>query len=359
MMGTTSRAPTTATPGRRRINFGFDRFSGLYLWALFIIIFGIWVPNLFLTANTVHSVAANQAIAGVMGIAVLVPLACGSFDLSVGSVANLSTVVAVAMQSAHHWNMAAAIILAIAVSAVIGVVNGFIVVGMRVNSFIATLGTATVVSAVQDIVAGNGQPLPPSSPTWSSLTQATVGGFQVIIIYLLVIAIAAWWALQHTPAGRYLYAIGGNVEAARLAGVRVGQWTWLSLIVSATLSGVAGVLYGSLFGPALDFGPALLLPAFAAAFLGSTQLKRGRYNVWGSLIAVYVLATGVKGLSLVTGVQWLNDMFNGIALIAAVGFAGWRQRKALSFRFRDRRASDSGGGTVPAEEDRPVPAKPT
>ena len=296
--------------------------------------FGIWTPHLFLSIATVHSVAANQAIAGVMGIAVLIPLACGTFDLSVGGVANLAAVLSVVMQTSHHWDMAASIVLAIVVSAAIGAVNGLIVVWFRVNSFITTLGMATVVGAVQEIITGNGQPSPPSSPAWSNLTQHTIGGFEIIVLYLLVIAIIAWWGLEHTPAGRYLYAIGGNSEAARLAGVRVSLWTCLALIASATVSGLAGVMYGSLFGPALAFGPTLLLPAFAAAFLGSTQLKRGRFNVWGSLIAVYVLATGAQGLSLATGVQWVNDMFDGIALIAAVGFASWRQREALSLRLR-------------------------
>jgi ribose transport system permease protein len=105
------------------------------------------------------------------------------------------------------------------------------------------------------------------------------------------------------------------------------MWTWLSLIGSGFLTGIAGVFYGSLTGPSLSFGAALLLPAFAAVFLGSTQIK-GRFNVLGTLIAIYALATGVKGLQLVTGEQWINDMMNGVALIAAVAFALWRQRAA-------------------------------
>jgi ribose transport system permease protein len=92
---------------------------------------------------------------------------------------------------------------------------------------------------------------------------------------------------------------------------------------------VAGVFYGSQSGPSLTFGASLLLPAFAAVFLGSTQLQPGRYNRWGTLLAVYVLATGFTGLQLVTGVQWLNDMFNGVALLVAVSFAVWRQRRAV------------------------------
>jgi ribose transport system permease protein len=89
----------------------------------------------------------------------------------------------------------------------------------------------------------------------------------------------------------------------------------------------------------------MLLPAFAAAFLGSTQLKPGRFNVWGTLLAVYVLATGVKGLQLVTGVQWLNDMFNGVALVGAVGFAVWRQRAAARRRLTDPVTETGAAGT--------------
>lgn len=312
----------------RRIRLGFDRLSGLYLWALFIVVFGVWSPDHFLTTSTLHSVAANQAIAGVMSIAVLIPLVCRSFDLSVGSVANLAGVLSVVMQTSFHWGITNSVLLSLAVSAGIGVLNGLVIVGLKVNSFIATLGMGTVVTAIQEIATGNGQPLPPSSPTWANLTQHTIAGFSMVIYYLLVIAIIAWWVLEHTPGGRFLRAIGGNAEAARLAGVRVGLWTFLSFVASGAISGIAGVMYSSLFGPSLAFGPTLLLPAFAAAFLGSTQLKPGRFNVWGSLIAVYVLATGVEGLSLVTGVLWLNDMFNGVALIAAVGLAGWRQESA-------------------------------
>ena len=136
-------------------------------------------------------------------------------------------------------------------------------------------------------------------------------GFQIVVVYLIVLALIVWWLVEHTPAGRYLYAVGGNAEAARLSGVRVGKWVWLSFIGSGLIAGIAGVLYCSLNGPALTFGAGLLLPAYAAAFLGATQLIPGRFNVWGTVIAVYILATGVRGLQLVTSramaqrhVQW-------------------------------------------------------
>lgn len=327
---------------------GLDRFSALYLGAIFIIIFGIWTPRLFLTGSTVHSIASAQAIAAIMAIAVIVPLVAGAFDLSVGAVVNLSAVIVAILQQQHHWGIGPAIALAVGVSVLIGVVNGFIVVKLRVGPFIATLGTSAIIGAFMTIVAGGTEPLQPSSTLWANLTQYQVGGFQVVVFYLLAIALFFWWLLDHTPMGRQLYAVGGNRETARLSGIKVNKWTWLSLIIASTLSGIAGVLYCSLSGPSLTFGAALLLPAYAAAFLGSTQIKPGRFNIWGTIIAVYVLAIGIQGLGYVTGVQWLGDMFNGIALIVAVSFA------AFEFRLKGRGGKPSDVEDKKVEEPEPA-----
>jgi ribose transport system permease protein len=345
----------SVTRVKPHINLGLDRFSGLYLWALFIIVFGIWTPRLFLSVSTVHSIASAQAVTGMLGIAVLIPLVGGTFDLSVGATVNFSAVLAASLQVDQHLGMWPAILAAIASAIVIGAVNGFMVVVLKINSFIATLGMATVITAVQQIVTNEAQPPPPTSPTWTALSQRDVGGFQIIVLYMLVIVILAWWLLDHTAVGRYLYAIGGNSEASRLSGVRVGKWRWISLILSGGISGIAGVLYSSQNGPSLTFGSALLLPAFAAAFLGSTQLFPGRFNVWGLFIAVFVLATGVQGLQFVTGVQWLSDMFNGIALLAAVGFAASRQ--GLRPRRRKREVTP-GSGQEPARGEPQNPQSP-
>jgi ribose transport system permease protein len=126
--------------------------------------------------------------------------------------------------------------------------------------------------------------------------------------------------------------------------VRINRWSTCSLLLSATIAGLAGVMFSSLNGPSLNFGPTLLLPAFAAAFLGSTQLTPGRFNVWGTLLAIYVLATGVQGLQLVSGASWLSDMFNGVALIVAVALSIKRSPSVLAQRVRARLRR---GGTTP------------
>jgi ribose transport system permease protein len=325
------------TPRRRGFNPGLDRFSGLYLWAVFILVFGIWTPSQFLTTANVHTIASEQAVTGMVALAVLVPLAAGLYDLSVGATANLTGILAVVLMNNDHMAVAPAILLAIGAGVLIGAINAFVVVRLGVSSFIATLGMGSILSAATVIVSANSQPNPPTSQAWNNLTQTSIGGFQIIVVYLLLLALLLWWLLAHTPAGRYLYAIGGNPEAARLSGVRVNMWTAVALLISATLSGLAGVLFTSQSGPALTFGPTLLLPAFAAAFLGSTQLHPGKFNVWGTLIAIYVLATGVQGLELVSGAVWLSDMFNGVALIIAVALSIKRTPAASTRRSRKGR----------------------
>ena len=316
----------------RRISIGLDRFAGVYLLGLFILSFGIWKPDQFLTAGTLHSVASAQAITGMLAIAIVIPLAAGAYDLSVGATINLSSILAIWLQTAQGVSMGVAIAIALAAATLIGLVNAVVVVRLGVNSFIATLGMASIVAAVQTIIVGPSQPVSPLDPTWSDITTTTIFGFQAVVFYLLILGALIWWLLARTPAGRYIYATGSNPDAARLSGVAVGRWTFISLVLSSLIAGVAGIFYGSLYGPSLTYGPSLLLPAFAAAFLGSTLVVGGRFNVWGTLLAIYALATGVKGLQLVTGAQWLAQMFNGVALITAVALTVWHHKRAVAVR---------------------------
>lgn len=309
-----------------RRGLGFERFSGLYLWAVLIIIFSVWQSAYFPTTATVHSLAAERSISAVLALAIIIPLACGAFDLSVGAVANFSTIVS-ALLINDHWSWPFAALLAVLVSAAIGTVNGLFVVKLHVSSFITTLGIASVITALQVILTNNLQPTTPNVPSWSNFTQQTIFGFQVVFLYMLVIALIVWWALEHTPVGRYLYAIGSSPDAARLSGAPVNRYTWLSLVASSTLAGIGGVFFSSISGPSLTYGAGLLLPAFAAAFLGSTQVVPGRFNVWGTVLSIFVLATGVKGLQLAyPNAQWLDPMFSGAALVLAVAVAVGRQR---------------------------------
>jgi len=340
----------------RKVNPGFDRFSGVYLWVVFVIIFSIWSPHEFATLSTVKIIASQQTAGAVVAVALLIPMVCGQFDLTVGSNANLSGLVAILLQDSYHWAPVPAIIAAVLIGAVIGVVNGFIVVKLHVNSFIATLAVGSVIMAAQTVVTNSATPAPPTSVFWSTFTQNTIGGFQIVTVYLIVIALVVWVVLVKTPAGRYMHATGSNPEAARLSGIQTDRWSWLSLIASGAIAAFAGVLYVSLTGPSDDFGSNLLLPAFAAVFLGATQLVPGRFNVWGTLLAIVVLATGVTGLQLVTTVQWLPDLFNGVALVVAVSLSVSRVRTFGSRGTKGRSSPASEDPAEPKESSGSVPA---
>jgi ribose transport system permease protein len=305
-----------------------DRYSGLYLWALLILIFGIWVPTTFLSITTIRSVASEQAVTGLLALGVMVPLACGEFDLSVGQVMGFTGVLCIWLQTNIGLGALLAVIVSLACACLVGVFNGFIVTRFGVNSFIVTLGTSSLLSAGITMVT-NGQTLGGNvSSGFLAAGEREIFTIQLPFYYLLALAIVLWFVMDQMPLGRYLLATGGNREAARLSGIRTQRLSFGSLIFSATIAGFAGIVYLTQVGAASPtFGPPYLLPAYAAVFLGTTQLKPGRPNVWGTMLAVFVLATGVKGLQLVSSASWTSDFFDGAALLVAVSVAGWRRMK--------------------------------
>jgi ribose transport system permease protein len=214
-------------------------------------------------------------------------------------------------------------LVGITAAGVAGFFNGLITVRFHVNSFIATLGTSQVLAAAGLYISGNRQIVGVFSPKFLSFGRGEVLGVPVVVYYLLALALVVWYVLEWTPLGRRLRATGSNVEAARLAGVRTDRITWGSLTASGFISGIAGAVFAVKVGTYSNgFGTPLLFPAFAAVFFGATQFQR-RANVWGTLIAVYALAFGVKGLQLAfqDGVSWITPLFNGTALLIAVVLA--------------------------------------
>ena len=188
---------------------------------------------------------------------------------------------------------------------------------------IATLGMSQVLIAFQLKIADNRQITGAFSSGWSRLGTRDVLGVPIVVVYLLVLAVVLWFTLEHTPVGRYLFAVGGNPDAARLAGLNVERLTVGSLMASATIAGLAGVIFSMKVGTySSSTGPGLLFPALAAVFFGASQFTR-RPNVWGTLVAYFTLAFGVKGLQLAfgPGTFWIQPLFQGAALLIAVALA--------------------------------------
>jgi ribose transport system permease protein len=262
-----------------------------------------------------------------LALAFLVPLATNSFDLSIGAMTSLSLVTVTWLSDDFHrsFNMPAglAALIAVLVCMLFGVFSGFVVVKLRVNSFIATLGLGQIVSAVVLKISDNRQITGAYSKSYMRFGNYEVFGIPILFVYLMIVAAILWFILEHTPVGRYLFATGGNIEAARLAGVRTDRMVWGSLIASATIAGLTGVILSVKIGFfSTATGPGYLFPAIAAVFFGASQLSR-RPNVIGTLIALYALALGIKGLQLVvgTGSFWVEPLFQGSTLIIAVSLA--------------------------------------
>lgn len=300
----------------------FQRISALYIWAGIIIIFAVWIPETFLTSATFVSLAGDQAVTTMVALGLIVALATGLFDLSVGAVLGSSAVLCAYLMVDKNWNPALAVVVTLLFGLAVGVVNSIVVVRFQVDSFIATLGMSSVLVAFQEWLTGNQQIIGLSSG-YKRIATLKPLGIPIPFFYMLVLAVVLWYVLQLTPLGRYLYATGGSREIARLAGVRPERWMSMSLVVSAFVASAAGVVVlarTSGAGPTL--GGSYLLPVFAASFLGATQFIPGRFNVWGTVVSVFVLATGTKGLQLAGLQPWVDKLFYGAVLVIAVILAG-------------------------------------
>ena len=352
---------TSASPverPRRNLLPGLSKASVLYLLALILVLFSLWIPETFLTQATFKIVLADQVVIGILGLAVLVPLTAGAFDLSCGAMLAFSLVIMSWFQAETGVNAVLSAVIALAACAGIGFLSGLVVVKFRVNSFIATLGMSQVLAAATLYISSNRQIVGVFSPSFLNFGRREVLGIPIVVYYLVAIALVIWYVIECTPLGRHLLATGSNPNAARLAGVRTDRMVWGSLVVSAVVSGVAGIIYGAKVGSFSNtFGPPLLFPAFAAVFFGSTQFKN-RANVWGTIAAVYTLAFGVKGLQLAFsgGVYWITPLFNGLALLVAVALAS---RKAIpKLRPKVVERPDDSSATPGDDVAAPVPTAP-
>ena len=318
-----------ATKPKRRINLGFDKYSGLYVWAALILVFSLWIPDLFLQVSTFKQVLTFQAIAAIVALGLIIPVAAGAFDLTVAGTLTVS-VCWTAWALINHHGVVVAAGGALILGIIVGLLNSLVVVKLKVDSFIGTLGMSSILIAVAYMITNSSQIVLSTEgyAPFFEFAREEIFGLPRSVYYAAVIAALFWWILEYTPGGRYLYAVGGNPVASRLAGVRVGRIVMLSFVASGLTSAFAGIVYLSTIGTATpDSGSGYLLPAFSAVFLGATQIRPGRVNVLGTLVAIFLLATGVTGLQLAGAPSYVTELFNGAALIIAVALAALTARR--------------------------------
>ena len=293
-----------------------------------ILLFSLLLPNTFPTVLNLRSILSDKAIIALLALAAMIPMVAGRIDLTVGYGIVLWHILAISLETLYGlpWPVAVGVLLILGI--ITGALNGLLVEVARIDSFIATLGTGTVLYALALWHTGGRQMVGALPDAFYAINGTFVFGLPITAYYVLAITVALWIILDYTPMGRYLYAIGANQRAAELNGIPTRKFVIGAFVASGLLTALAGVLLASKLriGQA-SVGLEFLLPALVGAFLGSTTIKPGRVNVWGTIVGVMILAVGISGIQQFGGSFWVEPMFNGTTLLIAIGIAGYAQRK--------------------------------
>lgn len=301
-------------------------YGSALLLALLILLFSVFTST-FMTLDNIQNVLIQQAIGAMMAFAVMFPLILNEFDLSVGNMIGFLMVLGATLAGSGQG--AAVIIPVMIVTGVlVGFINGVLTVKAGISSFIATLGVGITMSGLSQGLSG-GQVLFTNIPSQVvAIGNNYLGPLSVADWIAIVVALALFYLLELTPIGRAWYATGGSEKVAFLAGLRtralrIGAFTMAGLFV-----GIGSVIaLGQSGGANPGYGPDLLLPAYAAAFLGVTTFRPGRYNVIGTVVGLLLLAVGFNGLSLLGVPFWVQPIYNGGVLLLAVALARSEARK--------------------------------
>jgi ribose transport system permease protein len=300
------------------------------IWAVLALIYAALAPDSFLQYGTFRAIFGSQQALVFLALALVCVFVVGEFDLSVASNMGLAATIVPVLVVLHGVPVYAAVIVAILASTLVGLINGLIVVKLRMNPIVITLGMATLLLGIALLIS-NLNTISGLGSEFAAISNTVVLGLPVSFYYGLATALAIFYVLTFTPLGRHMRFVGSNPEVARLAGVNVTALRVGSYTAAGLLCGLGGVLLVAGLG---GFDPSssgtYLLPAFSAAFLGTAIVQPGQFNPLGALVAVYFLATGILGLQLLGYTGWINSVFYGAALIVAVTVSTLVRRRTSS-----------------------------
>ena len=309
---------------------------------LLIIIFSIILPKTFPTMLNLRSILGDKAIIAILSLAAMIPMMAGRIDLTVGYGIVLWHILAIALQTHFGLPWPVTVLIVLLLGCCLGLLNGFLVELAQIDSFIATLGTGTVLYAIALWYTEGRQVIGVLPPGFTGIYTQQLLGIPIAAFYVLFISLALWIVTEYLPIGRYLYAIGANPRAATLNGIPSRRFVIGAFVASGFLGAVAGIVLAARLriGQA-SVGLEYLLPALVGAFLGSTTIKPGRVNVWGTIIGVAILAVGISGIQQLGGEFFVEPLFNGVTLLIAIGLAGYAQRKRGQVRHTHKAPAGS------------------
>ncbi|MFI7150460.1 ABC transporter permease [Nonomuraea sp. NPDC050022] len=325
---------TTRAPRRRRTAGHFIGSYGLLaLTIILFVVFSLALPDTFPTMANLTSILSTHSITAILALGAMIPIVTGKFDLSIGYGLGLGHVVTLQLIIAGGWPWPLACLGVLIGGALVGVINGLLVEFARIDSFIATLGTGSVLYAITGWTTKGARIVPGPQglpPAFTGISDSTFLGLPAPAFYVLVLAAVLWLVLERLPVGRYLYVIGSNPRAADLIGIPTHRYVVYAFVGSGLVTGFAGVLLAAqqqIGNPSV--GIDYLLPAFVSALLGSTAIRPGRANALGTVVAVAVLAIGLSGIGQLGADFWVTPLFNGVTLLIAVGLVGYAARRRL------------------------------
>jgi ribose transport system permease protein len=304
------------SPHRARTARRIEAWALVVMWVLLIIAFTLAEPGLFMTVGNWSNILGSQAVLLMLALASLIPLVMRDFDLSLGAITTLSAMVLAILNVEDHWNIVLACLVAVVISVCVSAVNALLTVRFGGDPFVITLGMLTVLTGIIYLISGSAT-VGVVSPGFSNIIFIdTFAGIPIEFWIGLLVMVVVWYILAMTPAGQQAVIVGESREVAKLSGVRVGRARTIGYLAA----GLGGVVYAATTGSVdpTTGGTALLLPAVAAVFLGSTCITPGRFNAPGSAIAVFFLASGAAGLEILGAEDYVQQLFYGAALIVAV-----------------------------------------
>jgi ribose transport system permease protein len=319
---------------------------------LLIVFFSLLLPQTFPTYLNFRSILADKAIIALLSLAATLPMMAGRIDLTVGFGIVMWHILAIGLQVKFGVPWPIAVLAVLAAAALVGLLNGLLVEVAQIDSFIATLGTGTILYALALWFTEGRQIMGHLPPAFIALNTTSILGIPIPAIYVILLAVGLWIMSERLPLGRHVYAIGANEKAAALNGIPVRAYVIGVFVASGLIAGFAGcILAAKLRIGQANVGLDYLLPALVGAFLGSTTIKPGRVNIWGTIFGVLILAVGISGIQQLGGSFFVEPLFNGAMLILAVGLAVQASQRRSKRGSEADRAAAAAAALVPAPSE--------
>lgn len=310
-----------------------------YLLVLVVIalgaVFSVINPK-FISIINIFTILRNFSIMGFLALGFTIVIVLGGFDLSAGAIANFSAVISITLLMNGITNLALVWTISIIVGVVLSCLNGLVVIYIKVPSFIATLGMATLLRGFSRSLTGGGvTTFPKSLPAgFTVLGQYDVGGLiPVSAIIYVIAAVILLIVIEYSTFGRKMYAVGANPDAAKHVGIQINKVSFLCFLIAGLLYGIAGIIISSMFAHVTcEIGLPFQFPALISAILGISFLSSGFANVKGTLISVILLTILINGFSMINAPFYIRDIVQGVVLIIAIGALNTVKAKKITLK---------------------------